>query len=69
MPGLRVPSIVLSCLTLTCLLLATAHAMTPAEKYDLQFWKLTLPTDDNTDGKVDEVDVRVLSSYSHPEFF
>ncbi len=69
MPGLRAPSIVLLCVTLTCFFLSTAYALDPAEKFDMQFWKLTLPTDDNNDGKVDEVDVRALSSYSHPDFF
>lgn len=41
----------------------------PADKVDLRFWKLTLPLDDNNDGKVDEVKVRSLQKYSHPDFF
>ncbi|MBV1909609.1 MAG: polysaccharide lyase family 7 protein [Kangiellaceae bacterium] len=41
----------------------------PADKIDLRFWKLTLPLDDNNDGKVDEVNVRSLKEYSHPDFF
>lgn len=41
----------------------------PADKVDLRFWKLTLPLDDNNDGKVDEVKVRALQKYSHPDFF
>ena len=30
-----------------------ALAEIPAEQFDLRFWKLTLPLDDNNDGKVD----------------
>ena len=29
----------------------------PGDRYDMRYWKLQLPTDDNQDGKVDEVDV------------
>jgi poly(beta-D-mannuronate) lyase len=53
----------------SCLLSFAALAVEPAEKFDLRFWKLQLPTDDNKDGKVDEVDVKQLSKYSHPDFF
>ena len=42
------------------LLSFAAIAADHAEKFDLQFWKLQLPTDDNKDGKVDEIDVRQL---------
>ena len=41
----------------------------PSDKFDFNFWKLTLPVDDNEDGKVDEVKVRALQQYSHPDFF
>ncbi|MEM8981846.1 MAG: polysaccharide lyase family 7 protein [Pseudomonadota bacterium] len=41
----------------------------PADRFDLKFWKLSLPLDDNNDGKVDEVGVRSLRTFSHPEFF
>ncbi len=41
----------------------------PGDKYDLTYWKITLPTDDNNDGKPDEIDVRALQNYSHPDFF
>lgn len=47
----------------------TIYADVPADKVDLKFWKLTLPLDENADGKVDEVDVRSLQKYSHPDFF
>ena len=46
-----------------------AHAELPAERFDLSFWKLTLPIDENNDGKVDEVGVRSLQKFMHPDFF
>ena len=46
-----------------------AESSVPAEKFDLSRWKITLPEDKNNDGKVDEVDVRSLKKYSHPDFF
>jgi hypothetical protein len=44
-------------------------AIDPAEKFDLRFWKIQVPEDANNDGKVDEIDVRELKKYSHPDFF
>jgi len=41
----------------------------PAEQFDLRFWKLTLPQDENKDGKVDEIGVKELSRFSHPDYF
>ena len=46
-----------------------AVAENPGDHFDFKFWKLTLPLDANQDGKVDEVSVRALSDYSHPDFF
>ena len=57
------------CLLLALLMSSGIHAENPADKFDLRFWKLTLPTDDNNDGKVDEVKVASLQKYSHPEYF
>ncbi len=48
---------------------APVQAQTPGEQIDLSFWKLTLPIDANSDGKVDEIKVRELQKYSHPDFF
>lgn len=48
---------------------AGAQAQVPAESFDLRHWKLTLPVDDDGDGKVDEIDVRALQDYAHPDFF
>ena len=46
-----------------------ALAESPGDYFDFKFWKLTLPLDANLDGKVDEVSVRSLADYSHPDFF
>ena len=46
-----------------------ALAESPGYYFDFKFWKLTLPLDANLDGKVDEVSVRSLADYSHPDFF
>lgn len=44
-------------------------ASVPADKFDLSNWKITLPMDGNKDGKIDEVSVKKLKNYSHPDFF
>ena len=41
----------------------------PGEKFDLTQWKITLPADENGDGKVDEVGVRGIQRYTHPDYF
>lgn len=41
----------------------------PARYFDLSHWKITLPIDANKDGKVDEIGVRKLQNYSHPDYF
>jgi len=46
-----------------------ALAESPGDYFDFKFWKLTLPLDANQDGKVDEISVRSLKDYSHPDFF
>ncbi len=57
------------CVVLFSVSVFPASAQTPGEHIDLSFWKLTLPMDDNNDGKVDEIKVRDLQTYSHPDFF
>ena len=54
---------------LSCFVLSAVQAEVPADKFDMRFWKITLPTDQNKDGKVDEVDVRGMGDFSHPDFF
>jgi len=56
-------------LALALLFSPAAFAEVPADTFDLKFWKLTLPLDDNRDGKVDEIKVGDLQKYSHPDFF
>ncbi|MDJ0656771.1 MAG: polysaccharide lyase family 7 protein [Xanthomonadales bacterium] len=48
---------------------ADDRAQNPADQFDLRYWKLTLPTDADDDGKVDEISVGGLKTYSHPDFF
>lgn len=52
-----------------CLLSSAVFAQNPADTFDLRFWKLTLPSDDNNDGKVDEISVQALQTYSNPDYF
>ena len=56
-------------LVLALLISPVTYAENPADKFDLRFWKLTLPVDENSDGKVDEIKVGSLHKYSHPDFF
>jgi len=51
---------------------ATAMAkddVVPADKFDLSEWKITVPVDKNKDKKPDDIDVKQLKKYSHPDFF
>ena len=48
---------------------AKTNALAPAARFDLSHWKLTLPVDDDGDGKADSIRVDPLQSYSHPDFF
>ncbi|WP_299296554.1 polysaccharide lyase family 7 protein [uncultured Erythrobacter sp.] len=41
----------------------------PASAFDLSYWKITLPDDQNSDNKPDEISVAKLKSYQHPDFF
>ena len=61
--------ILLAGLSLVLLIPSAAFAEYPADRFNLRFWKLTLPLDENQDGKVDEISVRSLQKYSHPDFF
>ena len=61
--------VLLASLLLALLVSPVTYAEDPADKFDLRFWKLTLPLDENQDGKVDEIKVRSLQKYSHPDFF
>lgn len=41
----------------------------PSSKFDLSHWSLTLPVDDNDDGRADVIDVVELQTYSHSDYF
>ncbi|OBT17210.1 alginate lyase [Vibrio sp. UCD-FRSSP16_10] len=41
----------------------------PADKFDMTNWKITIPSDINKDGKVDEIEGVAMMSYSHSDFF
>ena len=56
-------------LVLALLIASVTYAENPGDTFNLRFWKLTLPLDENGDGKVDEIKVRSLHDYSHPDFF
>ncbi|MBS9844778.1 polysaccharide lyase family 7 protein [Vibrio alginolyticus] len=40
----------------------------PADKFDMRNWKITIPSDINEDGKVDEIEGVAMLSYSHKDF-
>lgn len=46
-----------------------ADPLPPGSKFDLSYWNITLPMDDNGDKKPDQVSVSDIQDYSHPEFF
>ncbi|TXR54327.1 polysaccharide lyase family 7 protein [Reinekea thalattae] len=43
--------------------------MNPADKFDLSNWKITIPMDGDGNGKIDEIKVADIQTYSHPDFF
>ncbi|MBW8191905.1 polysaccharide lyase family 7 protein [Neiella marina] len=43
--------------------------LVPADKFDLTHWSLTLPVDDNKNGKADVIQVPQLQSYTHSDYF
>ena len=65
--------IALSALTLqACSTKSDANEQTsifPAAKFDLSHWQINTPTDVDNDGIVDEVSVKDIQTYQHPDFF
>ena len=49
--------------------LAGDKALVPAKKFDLSHWNITVPTDADSNKKVDTVSVKKLKKYSHPDYF
>ncbi|RVU83510.1 polysaccharide lyase family 7 protein [Leucothrix sargassi] len=47
----------------------SANTPVPADKFDMSNWKITLPMDGDGNGKVDEIKLPDLMTYSHPDFF
>jgi poly(beta-D-mannuronate) lyase len=43
--------------------------LVPGDRFDLSSWKITIPTDNNNDGKVDGIGVDSIQTYHHPDFF
>ena len=41
----------------------------PADHFDLSHWNITVPLDQDNNGKVDIVSVADIQSFSHPDFF
>jgi poly(beta-D-mannuronate) lyase len=41
----------------------------PADKFDLSHWKISVPVDLNNNGKIDEIGVKEIQTYLHPDFF
>ena len=41
----------------------------PAEKFDLSHWQINTPTDTDKDGVVDEINVKEIQTYQHPDYF
>lgn len=46
------------------------HWGAPASQFDFSNWKITVPLDEDNNGKVDEVNTKaLLAGYQHPDFF
>jgi len=43
--------------------------LVPAKAFDLSEWNITLPLDEDKNGKPDQVTVKKIKKYSHPDFF
>lgn len=48
---------------------ASTSSNTPAGKFDLSNWKITVPLDQDNNGKADDIDTKALQTYQHPDFF
>ncbi|RMD63706.1 hypothetical protein D6833_05360, partial [Candidatus Parcubacteria bacterium] len=51
------------------LLATAAFAQYPSSVLDLSYWKLTLPIDEDGNGKADEIKQPELATYEHPVYF
>jgi poly(beta-D-mannuronate) lyase len=48
--------------------LDTSNAI-PADRFDLSHWKINVPVDLDNNNKIDEISVKDIQDYSHPDFF
>ncbi len=62
-------SSVLACIMLASTGVSAKNSAVPADKFDLSEWYITLPTDENNDGKPDNISVKDIQRFSHPDFF
>lgn len=69
MKHLRLGSLSVAFLMATSAIATANSDLVPGDKFDLSEWKIQLPIDKNKDKKPDEVDVKKLKKYSHPDFF
>ncbi len=72
MPAIRTHLISLTALALALPVAAAAETDEPAapgSKFDMSYWKITLPMDDNGDKKPDEIPVSAMKKYVHPDYF
>ncbi|RGP41565.1 Mannuronate-specific alginate lyase [Altererythrobacter insulae] len=51
------------------LLASSQEAAVPASQFEMKNWKITLPVDENGDGKPDEVGVAEMKRFHQPDFF
>ncbi len=51
------------------LCIPTSFAAVPGDAFNLKQWKITLPLDNDGNGKVDEIGAANLYKYEHPDFF
>lgn len=58
-------------LSLVTLLTSCANTSpnTPAKRFDLSQWKITVPLDNDNNGKADSINTKALQNYQHPDFF
>ena len=49
--------------------LATPSVVHPGQVINLSYWNITLPQDKNNDGKPDQVKVKDIQAYTHPDYF
>lgn len=68
--ALKIAALGVTLLSISTAGLASAHdSQAPGNKFDLRYWKITLPMDDNGDNKPDEIKVKDIADYSHPDYF